>query len=341
MSHQLEIFNRILFLDLRPWLLGDVTDLKFKQDFGELKKVYHQYQPSYDISFPKPLNNKRKYFQLLIENEATQFLNYIHTQVEESINDNSKKYHVHMALSRTLKEKLNETAQVINDRNYSPETFDPKYGNLQGNQIIADEAYILYLLKHHLVRLYLEIQDTHSDCLKEESLTEDDIYLTFFNHVAPNPSHIIEADKITIAKTIQKQGSTSPTTNFQPITSDFRNEAKGVLEYSTIVKNPNRFGSFESKLHEYGYIDSDYNFTNKHGAKNELAFIYLHLINKGYFNKRQFPGNKEIKDVAIRKFLDHRYATDIDKQFRTYRNDPDAVADYVDSQFWLTQLPNC
>lgn len=339
MSHQLETFNRILFLDLRPWLLGDVADLKFKQDLGELKKVYHQYQPSYDISFPKPLNNKRKYFQLLIENESTQFLNYIHKQIEESLNDNSKKYHVHMALSRTLKEKLNETSQVINDRNYSPETFDPKYGNLQGSQLIADEAYILYLLKHHLVRLYLEIQDNHSEYLKEESLTEDDIYLTFFNHVAPNPSHIIGADKITIAKEIQKEGSTIQPANFQPITSDFRNEAKGVLPYGTIIKTPDRFARFEEALRLHDFIDDNYNFSDKHGMKQELAMIYHLLISKGYFNKRRFNPNKSIREVDIRKFLDHRYQTNLDKQFRNYRNQPNVVAEFVDSQYWLTRIP--
>lgn len=339
MSQQLEIFNRILFLDLRPWLLGDVSDLKFKQDLGDLKKVYHQYQPAYDISFPKPLNNKRKYLLMLIENQATQFLNYIHTQVSESLNDNSKKYHVHMALSRTLKEKLNETAQVINDRNYSPETFDPKFGVLQGSSQIADEAYILHLLKHHLVRLYLEIQDSQTDYLKEDTLTEDDIYLTFFNHVAPNPSHIIEADKLTIAKAIEKDGKAIQQTNFQPITSDFRTEVKGVLPYSTIIKTPDRFARFEEALRLHDYIDDNYNFSDKHGMKQELAMIYHLLLSKGYFNERKFNPNKAIKEVDIRKFLDHRYNTDLDKQFRTYRSKTEEIEAFIDQHYWLSRLP--
>lgn len=339
MSQQLEIFNRILFLDLRPWLLGDVSDLKFKQDIGDLKKVYHQYQPTYDISFPKPLNNKRKYFLMLIENQATQFLNYIYTQVSESLNDNSKKYHVHMALSRTLKEKLNEAAQVINDRNYSPETFDPKFGVLQGSSQIADEAYILHLLKHHLVRLYLEIQDSQTDYLKEDTLTEDDIYLTFFNHVAPNPSHIIEADKITIAKPIEKDGKAIQQTNFQPITSDFRTEVKGVLPYSTIIKTPDRFARFEEALRLHDYIDDNYNFSDKHGMKQELAMIYHLLLSKGYFNERRFNPNKAIKEVDIRKFLDHRYNTDLDKQFRTYRSKTEEIEAFIDQHYWLSRLP--
>ncbi|MEX2335704.1 MAG: DUF6617 family protein [Fulvivirga sp.] len=337
--NQLEVFNRILFLNLRPWLLVEVSDLKFKQDLAELKKVYHQYQPSFEISFPKPLNNRRKYFYTLINSETIQFLNYIHTQVSESINANAKKYHIHMALTRTLKEKLNETAQIINDRNYSPETFDPKFGILQESAQLADEAYVLYLLKHQLIRLYLEIQDAYTEHLKEDALTEDDIYLTFFNHTAPNPSHIIEADKITIAKPVEKSESVHKQTSFKPITTDFRDEAKGVLSYSTIVKNQDRFARFEESLRLHDYIDDNYNFLDKHGMKQELAMIYHLLISKGYFNPIRFNPNKAIKEVDIRKFLDHRYNTDLDKQFRTYRKNQEEIATFVDQHYWLTKLP--
>ena len=38
MSASLETYNRILFLDLRPWLLSGVSELKFKQDLNDLKK---------------------------------------------------------------------------------------------------------------------------------------------------------------------------------------------------------------------------------------------------------------------------------------------------------------
>ena len=48
---------------------------------------------------------------------------------------------------------------------------------------------------------------------------------------------------------------------------------------------------------------------------------------------------KAIKDVDIRKFLDHRYQTNLDKQFRNYRQNAEALAEYIDSQYWLTSLP--
>lgn len=341
MSPELDIYNRILFLDLRPWMNSNVSEMKFKQDLNELEKTYYQVQPSFELSFLNPLSNKRKYYTSLIDHEAIRFLNNLHKAVEEAVNDNEKKYHVHWALTRTLPQKLKELAQVLNERQYQEEQYQPKTGLSSQDKVLADESFIIHYLKHELVRLYMEIQEAYPSLLKQDPLSEEEIYYTYFEQTAPQPSVIVEATKKPLAKAAPIKPDSVEAATFQPISNDVRPEKKGILPFSTIIKNPNRFGSFESKLHESGYIDNDYNFTNKHGAKNELAFIYLHLINKGYFNKRQFPGNKEIKDVAIRKFLDHRYATDIDKQFRTYRNDPDAVADYVDSQFWLTQLPNC
>src|SRR5690606_3523222 len=91
-------------------------ELKFKQDLQDLKKAFYQVQPLYEVSFPKALTNKRKYFLSLIDAEATEYLNYIHKQVSESINANAKKYHVHMALTRTLNEKLRETALAIREQ---------------------------------------------------------------------------------------------------------------------------------------------------------------------------------------------------------------------------------
>lgn len=57
MSTLLDTYNRILFLDLRPWLLSGYSELKFKQDFQDLKKAYYQVQPQYEVSFTKALTN--------------------------------------------------------------------------------------------------------------------------------------------------------------------------------------------------------------------------------------------------------------------------------------------
>lgn len=339
MSTFLETYNRILFLDLRPWLLSGFSELKFKQDLQDFKKAYYQFQPLYEVSFPKALTSKRKYFLAIIDSEGIEYLNHIHKQVSESINANAKKYHVHMALTRTLNEKLREIAQVIQEQKYSPDQYDPKFGTLPTDNFLADGAFILFYLKHQLVRLYMEIQDSYPEQLKEEPLTEDDIYLTYFNHTAPNPSHISEAVQIKVASPSNPKVITQPTKSFKALTGDYKGAPKGILPYHAIIKNPSRFASFEESLFQNGYIDNEYKFGDKHGMKNEMAAIYHQLIKKGYFNTRTFNPSKPIKEVDIRKFLDHRYQTNLDKQFRTYRQNPEALAEYIDSQYWLSSLP--
>lgn len=334
MNDPLNTYNEILFVNLRPLKNTEVSDLKFRQDLKELKKSYYQVQPNYEVTFAKPLSNKRKYYHSIIEYTAIDYLNSIHTNVAESINDNAKKYQVQWALTRTIPQKLKEVQQVIQQRNYTD-------SQVQDNSPTGDEAFILFYLKHQLVRLYLEIQEHYPDLLKEEPLTEEEIYLTYFNHAAPSPSYIADAEKISISGLATKPKTQPQDTTFRAIQDDVREAAKGILPYATMIKNANRFSSFEDQLFQKGYIDANYKFINSYGQKNEMAAIYHQLIKKGYFSPRNFENQKDIKPVDIRKFLDHRYGTDVDKQFRTYANDEKKLMTYIESQYWLTSLLTC
>lgn len=344
MTPPLELYNRILFLDLRPWILTELSEAKFKQDLNDLQKVFHQFQPVYELSFPKPLNNKRKYFLTLIEAEGIRFLNQFHQQVNDSLNDQAKVYLVHMALTRTLHSKLNEIKQVIQDHDYKQDYFDTKFNGVNVNSFTADEAFIIFFFKHQLVCLYLEVQVNYQTYLNIEPLSETEIYLTYFGHSSPEPSLINKAAKIEHVSPANPLLNIKSSTNFKPIASDVREAAKGILSYQDIIKDSDRFASFEESLRLSDYIDDSYNFTDRHGMKNNLAMVYHNLIKKGYFNKRKFPGKKgikEIQEVDIRKFLDHRYNTDVDKQFRSYRNKPEAIAAFIGKHYWLSSLPIC
>jgi hypothetical protein len=339
MTSLLETYHNILFLELRPWLQRDASELKFKQDLIGMPKENYQFQPLYELSFPKALTFKRKYYLALIDNQAIAFLNSLHICVSEAPVENSKRYHVHMALTRTLSALLSDISRVIKERQYTPAQYDPKFDKLPDDPQLSDEAFILDYLKHSVVRLFLEIQDTYPDLLKNEKLEEADIYLKFFNQNAPSPSFFVEAERIVAPNAVIPIDKKENKTPFKPFAYDFKDTPKGILPYETIIKTPPRFTLFEEKLFDQGYINNKYEFVNNHGQKNELAMIYHHLINKGYFNKRRFPGNREIKDQDIRKFLDHRYKADIDKQFRNYRKEPEKIAEFVGTHYWLHNLP--
>lgn len=331
----LDTIQNILFLELRPWLNKTITEAKYKQLHEELKKAHFSYQPLYETVFPKPLTAKRKYYQALIENEVIDYLNDINTEISAASIANEKKYWVHTALTKVLSQKLRDTSKVIESLDYGLTNL----ANKSVNADIKDDTYIIQYLRLQLSRAYLEIQNRYQEYLKDEKLSFTELNEKYFSEALPE-SHLKEASKIKLHTSSTQIISNKPDPEFETKAFDFRPvKGKNILDYKTVVKNQNRFSSFEEQLFTNGLIDKNYDFQNKHGQIQELAAIYHALIQKNYFNQRRFPGNKPIKEVDVRRFLDHRYKSSTQKQFNTWSNDRDKLADFVNQRYWIDKLP--
>ncbi len=342
MTADLEFYSRILYRDLRPWINTGFSENKFKQDLADVAKVHVKTQTLYEVAFPKAFTFKRKYYRMIIDNEAIRFLNELHTYISESINDKARSFHVDYALTRTLNQKLLDLAIELQKRACEPDDFLPMEGGNTTPTAKADDSYILLYLKHQLVRLYMEVQENFSKLQTYPTLTEEEVYHKFFNEPGPVPS-VIEQAEVMISEEMKGQyQEPRKTSKFKPVAADFRPEKDDILPYTEIVKMPDRFASFEQKLFDNGYIDLNYNAIKKHGQKNEMAAIYLLLIDKGYFNNLYFtPKRTVIKPLDIRKFLDYRYQTNLDKQFRELTNHPNEYERIVKSHYWMENLSRC
>lgn len=341
MSNTLEVFNDILFLNLRPWKFGKQSEIKFKQLLLEVKKEYYIHQPNYEVDFLKPLSNIRKYYHAIIEFEAIRYLNALHTEVSAALSDSEKSYLVHFTLNKLISPKAKDTAKVIQERRYTPEQFDLKHHPKTANAKIADESYILHLLKHHLARLIMEIQKSYADYLKDEALSPDEIYYKFFNEAAPERPFIIEAENYPNTNQVSQPQQKESKPPFKAIRDDIWEKGKNIFLYSQLITNPSRFAQIEEELNDKGLIDNKYHFTDKHGMKKYLAAYYHQLIRKGYFRKRIFPGNIEVKNRDITKFLDHRYRTKVDKQFRIWDNEQQELLKFIEKDYWLDHITPC
>lgn len=339
MKHTLELYNEILFLNLRPWVYGNHSEMKFKLLLLDEKKEYYTIQPLYKIEFIQPLSNIRKYYKTIIELEAIRFLNSLHEEILLAQNKFEKQYIIHVILTKALSQKLTETAQVITERSYSASQYDFSNPKLTSDKNIGNESYILHYLKFQLIRLYLEVQDSFPEYSKESMLSIDEIYYKYFIEQAPQESCIIKSENISSTKQILKTESEDVPV-FNAIKGDFKDSKKGVNSYSQMVKNPSRFAFVEEKLFEKGLI-KDYSFTDEYGQKKYLAAYYHQLIRKGYFNNRIFPGNTLIKSLQVRKFLDYRYNANVDKQFRLWENDQNALLEFIEKDYWLDHIPAC
>ena len=341
MKHSLELFNDILFLNLRPWLMSKKPDLKFKQLLKDVKKEYYVNQPKYEIAFVKPLSSIRKYYCAIIEAESIRFLNDFHSEIKSALSDSEISYLIHYALNKKLSQLIKDIAKLIVERKYSTDQFDLGSNNFSKDKFIADESYILHLVKCHVVRLFFEIQDSYSEFWNEEMMTQEEIYYKYFNENLPSIPSIITAENFPNTNPIVKSNSKEIQSPFNPIRDDVRPDNKRVLSFDKIIKNSSRFSHIEELMFEKELIDKDYNFKDKYGLKKYLAALYHQLIRKGYFNKRYFPENKPIESLMIRKFLDYRYNTDIDKQFRNWDNDQSGLLEFIEKDYWLDDISNC
>jgi len=290
----LKDFNRILFLDLRPWLLAKEPMVKFKLLLQEMEDVSFNHQPLFDIDWDKAINARQSFYLKLIENAGTSFLNSFQSELKVTKDIREKNYLIHTKLGE-IQSFIKEWCSVL--------------GNITSSK---DVVFVFDNLQHQLVRLFLEIQESKNG----EVLSMDEVYEMLFSISAPNPEKIIDAPVILLSEAETHKAKENKR-SFVPVMDDFRAELKGILSFDTIIKNPKRFAEAEMDLYLKGFIGVDYNFTHKHGLKNELATIYHEFIAKGYFNPRDFERLKDIKPRDIRKFLDNRYNVNLDKQFRT------------------------
>lgn len=290
----LKEFNRILFLDLRPWLIIKKPILKFKKLHQAIEELTYNHQPLYDVDWNKAINIRQAFYLKQIQNAGVDLLNTFQIDLQSIKDDREQNYLIHS--------KLTEIQFLMKEWS----TFLLKAPDNK------DVSFILDAIQHQLVRIYLEIQDAQN----EELLSIDEVYIMLLNTIPPNPEKIIDAPviELTITKPKVQQEKSFP---FVAVMDDFRPYQKGILPYEVIIKNAKRFAEAELDLYLKGFIDVNYNFTHKHGLKNEMAKMYHSFISNGYFSPRDFENLKDIKPRDIRKFLDLRYNVNLDKQFRT------------------------
>ncbi len=332
MSNDLELYHNILFIDC-PWLDNTTSGQKYQQMLHTVSKENYAQQPRYELSFIRALTPERKYYHALIDNEARRYINAVHSLVNNASNENEKKYWVHLTLTRKLKDKFEETEKIIKSRQLYLSVINDK----SESQKQKDDAYVIQLLKYELIRLYLEMQDSFPSYLKEEPITEADIHSTYFNSEdASEKSFIIQAPDYKLPKATQPI-VIQQEIKFQPIKADFKTVPNGILKYSDLIKNPDKFALFEIELFNQGLINQEYKFLKEHGQMLELAAAYRVLIKKKYFNDFYFPGKKKVSELHIRKFLNLRYTATIDREFRNFATGK-LLEQYLPSHPWLTLI---
>jgi len=320
--------------------IKEQSEEKFASLLSKTKKENPQFPQLYEIDFYRPFNNKTIYYSRYINNAAISYLNELKILMD-SASILEKKYLINDCLKKMLPTLLEDIGKQIQIKKYDLEFINPQKANFQIDIEYKNKTYIIHYLKLSFIKIYLEIQEQYKDLLPDEPLLEVDLYLQYLKEPVPQKSFLKEAPIIEISNAlgVSPQGNKKP--EFKAIKDDNRLERKGVISYFDVIRNQERFAAFEEKLFANDYIDNNYSYCGKHGYLKQLAIITHHIIEKKYFHNFNNLTKKPITEKDITNFLEYRYNTNINKQFRTLARKPNEWAEFTDDHPWITNLPHC
>lgn len=328
----LSAFDDILFHTLAPWLKANQKQDKFKVQLTHSITIPAQ-SAFYEVDYLPALNPKCKYYSILIHNSAVSFFTKFSESFNGALYDDQKKFLVVKALDKQISQKLADTAQVIAQRNYNFSEI-----NQEHTRPIRDEIYIIHLIKHYLIWLYLELKEIVQEQVTHDYLDEAALYASFFHEYEFN-SKLKEVPEEIKQEIRNEQRTKTLNKKFKPQPYDFRGKKDGVLTFDEIVHSAESFSLFEQELYAQGFIDEEYQFigSKQKSHTEKFALIALAMVEKGYLRKRNL--GKPIKSLQYRKFIEHRYQVDIDRQYRNSEKQPEKVKEFIERTYWLSKLP--
>lgn len=341
--HSLKVSDEILFGSHRPWKIVLDNDRVWGNKLSELKRSKYSFQPLFEVVLPGKLNNLRKYYSSLIENETIDYLNDFHKEMKNAIIKEERIYLINRALSSKINQVLSDIDKIISQRGYSMEHIININQLSQEDVSFANEAYILFYLKYQTIRIYKELRSFYETLLNVRVLTDEELMFKYFRESVESLSFIIEAEKVEGLGSIviHERPKSKPVFTDKPY--DFREQKKGVLSYEQMVKNPKLFSIIEEYLYENDIIDKDFIFRESPQGMTKLKFAALvHQMTKlKYFKSIVITSKKKIDDLDIRKFINHRYQTDIDRQFRELKNDEEKLREIIEEDTFIENIAKC
>lgn len=326
-----ELFFRSLTEALNDYSINITLDhTPNTATIANLANIANFAKPSFNILKPTPFFDKAsEFYSYLITNERIRIL--------AAITSN-------LSLCKSDIDSVFQTVNLLTNLEYSIEQTAKK------NYTDKLSTYVLNALKITLFRLYNEIITTFPNFIGTEALTETEL----INILAPDfetEKDIPGSNADLISKfitSIEEPTNSAPKSTgadkvetaddkppFIQKPSDFRDGFKGNLDYK-VISNSILFSSFEKNLYEYEYIDLEYNFTNKHNKKKELAALFHLLIKKQVFKEKYVKHPSVIKKAEYRQYLDHRYNVNTSQEFSRF--DPAYIDVLKTKYYWIDLL---
>lgn len=251
--NKLQILDDILYKGLQPWLPENNPDEKYAAMLSEIKVIESDLNLKYVVDFPRPFNNKTKYYQRVIFREMNTYCNLVINQIADNNDIRVKKYWLNDTLDKKLKTRLKEIGKLIKERQLDFIYIDSSKITFEKDTGHKTDTYIIQLLKICLMKIYLEIQNKFMN-LREEVMLIDDFYTQFLFEPVPSNSHIKETPPILSIE------SEKPTivTPFIPAPSI----SYLSFTYKKTVTNPENLNDLCDSLKKHNFIAANTSVTN-------------------------------------------------------------------------------
>lgn len=341
--HSLTVFDDILFGILRPWKITLDNDRVWGNKLSELKRRVSLFQPHFKVTLPGNLNNIRKYYSLIIENETIDYLNDFHNEMKEAIILEELLFLIKRALGSKINQVLADIDHIITHRRYSMD-YITDLNQLSSERVsFANESYILFFLKYQTIRIFKELRSTYEAILDNDILSDEELMFKYFREGTETLKFISNAEIVKGLNSVVIHERPKSKPDFVNKPYDFRIAEKGVYSYEQMIKNPKLFSIIEEYLYENDIIDQDFIFKESSLGMTKLKFAALvHQMYKlKYFNSVVPAKRKKIDDLDIRKFINHRYQTNIDRQFRELRNDEEKLSETIEKDSFIGSIGAC
>lgn len=315
------------------------------------------------------VEGKRAYYAMLVGDECKRFLKALQREMGDAFTECEKSFVVHGALN-LVAHNMERTASLISDHPRGGEADIYAVEREAILQVLKCVMIRLYLevqeqYKGYVRRNVLSLEDIHRGLFGEdvpvvccgvdknvECLDEGGRAVKGEGQVRGTRDEIRgegrvrgtgdEVDRVAVNEpvgVVNEPVAGYGGKEFEAVMGDVRPGVEGVLGYEDIVGNKAKFAQLEMELFEHELIDADYRFKRKpHGNVMKMAAVYWVAYQKGYFQKYHFKERRRSSVTAndVRAFFNHRYHTNIDREFRNFKDDDVLDAFLKRSAVWIS-----
>ncbi|MBU4539251.1 MAG: hypothetical protein L6264_05285 [Weeksellaceae bacterium] len=247
MSNASDVLYEILQLQLSPWLDDTGSDEKYTAKLAGVKEKQPAIPLKYKIDFPRPFNNKTKYYVRLINNAVVDLISENITQIAAETDESIILFLLDELLDKNLKNRLRRVGELIKEMDYAPVYISNNFVPTPENSEHKTNTYIIQFLKLAYMQIYLEIQDEFKQ-YRGDILIAEDFYSQLLNEPVPN---IIPLTPVLTVDAVETERTVVPP---KKTNSDV---VPGSLSYIDYDEGREKLNDAFDKLRSKGFIHKD------------------------------------------------------------------------------------